>query len=71
MPNDRSPRRSTHVMGGWPAVAILVMVIAAALYFTLGRRDRAAQLRVGSGTAQAMWDGTHTQDAPKREQPQR
>lgn len=62
MPNDHS-RRRVHVMGGWPIVALLVVVIAAALYFTLGRQDRAAKLRVGSGTAQAMFDGTHTGQA--------
>ena len=68
-PYSRRPARSMSFrsMGGWPALAILAIVIVAALYFTLGRQDRAAKLRLGSGTAQAMWDGTHTATAPARE----
>lgn len=61
MPDDsRRPRSRVAAFGGWPAVIVIALVIAAALYFTLGRQERAAQLRVGSGTAQAMYDGTHT-----------
>lgn len=69
MSNDRphTPprRRLVASIGGWPVVAILVVVIAAALYFTLGRQERAAQLRIGSGTAQAMYDGTHAEEKGK------
>lgn len=57
------PRSRVAAFGGWPAVVVIALVIAAALYFTLGRQERAAQLRVGSGTAQAMYDGTHTEQA--------
>lgn len=59
MTQQPRPRRTVRTMGGWPALAALVVVIAAVLYFTIVRNDRAAELRPGSGTAQAMFDGTH------------
>ncbi|WP_156458074.1 hypothetical protein [Sphingomonas sp. Leaf412] len=63
MSDHSRPRRSVRTMGGWPALAVLFAVIAAVLYFTLIRHDPAAEVRVGSGTAQAMWDGTHPKEA--------
>lgn len=60
--DSRRPRSRAAAFGGWPAVIVIALVIAAALYFTLGRQERAAQLRVGSGTAQAMYDSTRTDE---------
>jgi hypothetical protein len=59
---SRPTRSRAAAFGGWPAVIAIAVVIAVALYFTLARQERAAQLRVGSGTAQAMYDGTHTDE---------
>lgn len=67
MPKSDTSSRSLRTFGGWPAVVALLAVIAIVLFFTLSRNDRAAQLRVGSGTAQAMFDGTHTGEAKPRE----
>jgi hypothetical protein len=61
--DPNQPRSRVAAFGGWPAVVVIALVIAAALYFTLGRQERAAQLRVGSGTAQAMYDGAHADRA--------
>ena len=58
-----SKHRAVHSMGGWPIVAILAVVLIAGLMFALNRQDRATKLRVGSGTAQAMYDGSHTGNA--------
>lgn len=59
MTDQPRPRRTVRTMGGWPALATLAVVIAAILYFTVIRNDPAAELRPASGTAQAMFDGTH------------
>ena len=47
-----TPKRRARIFTGWPALAIVAVLIVGALYLTLTRED--ARLKPATGSARAM-----------------